>query len=197
MLRAHGFNTGKSMSLVEVEPEFRPAPSRERRSAPSLAGSLARGPQLARVAAVERERLQEFLLRLDRDSRLRRFGHAASDAALCAHARTAVSQASVVLGVERDGGLRGVLEIYSCAPHPFCEAALVVEPGWRCQGLGFALLRAAARFCCAHDSGGIRLIFTRDNWPMRRLADKAEARFDLVLDEICAEVAPARLAGAA
>jgi hypothetical protein len=30
---------------------------------------------------------------------------------------------------------------------------------------------------------------------MRQLASKANARFDLVLDEICAEVTPARLRG--
>ena len=51
------------------------------------------------------------------------------------------------------------------------------------------MLRAAA----GSETQGIRLIFTRDNWPMRQLARKANARFDLVLDEICAVVTPARL----
>jgi hypothetical protein len=165
---------------------------------PSLAGSLAhaRAPHVWLLDCEQVEEFEEFLLRLDRDSRWRRFGHAASDEALQAHARSALAAASCVIGVSLDGTLRGALEIYSCAPQPFCEAALVVEPQWRRRGLGFAMLRAAARFAREASAGGIRLIFTRDNWPMRKLASKADARFDLVLDEFCAEVAPAKLCGA-
>jgi GNAT superfamily N-acetyltransferase len=106
------------------------------------------------------------------------------------HAHHALTTASCVIGVSVDGTLRGILELYSCAPQPFCEAALVVDPRWRRRGLGFALLHAATRWVGGTSSGSIRLIFTRDNWPMRKLASKAGARFDLVLDEICAEVAP-------
>ena len=98
------------------------------------------------------------------------------------------------LGRWRTADGDALIEIYPCVPHAFCEAALVVEPAWRRRGLGFALLRAAARL--VPENGNIRLIFTRDNWPMRKLADKAHARLDLVLDELCAEIAPARLTGA-
>jgi ribosomal protein S18 acetylase RimI-like enzyme len=185
------------MSLVAVALDSKPSLV-DVRPDPSLAGSLLReGPQVTLIDDGQLDVLQEFLLRLDRESRCRRFGHAASDDALTAHAQTALSEATCVIGVAVDGTLRGILEIYSCAPRPFCEAALVVEPAWRRRGLGFAMLRAAARFSCARGAGGIRLIFTRDNWPMRKLADKAHARFDLVLDEICAEIAPARLGGTA
>ncbi len=36
------------------------------------------------------------------------------------------------------------------------------------------------------------MIFSRNNWPMRKLASRADARFDLVLDEIVADVAVGR-----
>lgn len=186
------------MSLVALEHDFKSDFAQSVKGDPSLAGSLVRhAPQLALIDEDQLDVLQDFLLRLDRDSRWRCFGHAASDDTLVVHARTALDEASGVIGVTIDGTLRGILEIYSCAPRPFCEAALVVEPQWRRRGLGFALLRAAARFSCERGAGGIRLIFTRDNWPMRKLADKAQARFDLVLDELCAEIAPARLGAAA
>jgi GNAT superfamily N-acetyltransferase len=152
-------------------------------------GTLAvRTERLGREHAAE---LQEFFLRLDRGSRCRRFGHAASDEVVAAHAMTALEDATCVIGVCVDELLRGALEIYSCAPNGPPEVALVVDQDWRRRGLGWALLRAAV----ASETGGIRLIFTRDNWPMRQLAGKANARFDLVLDEICAEITPARLLG--
>jgi hypothetical protein len=34
----------------------------------------------------------------------------------------------------------------------------------------------------------IRMVFSRSNWPMRRLAGTANARLDLTLDEISAEI---------
>ena len=96
-----------------------------------------------------------------------------------------------MIGAYVDESLRGALEVYSCAPLGAPEVALVVDQNWRRRGLGWALLRTAA----GSETQGIRLIFTRDNWPMRQLASKANARFDLVLDEICAEVMPARMRG--
>jgi len=161
---------------------------------PSLAGSRARarGPQILLIDDAQHDAYQDFLLRLDRDSRWRRFGHVVSNDTLRDYARHALADAACVIGIAYDGRLRGVLEIYSCAPQPYCEAALVVDPAWRRRGLGYALLRAAANVAHEASLGPIRLIFTRDNWPMRKLAAKADARLDLVLDEICAEVAPAQ-----
>jgi GNAT superfamily N-acetyltransferase len=178
-MRAGAPNAGKYMALLGLEhgrsqtARHRPAPA-------------------VRTQPLDREQtceLQDFLLRLDRESRCRRFGHAASDEIMAAHAMTALEDATCVIGVFVDDVVRGVLEIYSCAPKGAPEVALVVDRDWRRRGLGWALLRAAV----ASEAQGIRLIFTRDNWPMRRLACKANARFDLVLDEICAEITLARL----
>lgn len=161
---------------------------------PSTAGSSARAPmrQTVFLNDAQRDALQDFLLRLDRDTRGRRFGHVVSDDMLRDHARRALEEAVCVIGIAADGRLRGVLELYSCAPQAHCEGALVVETAWRRRGLGSALLRAAMRHARDSSLGPIRLIFARDNWPMRSLVARADAHFDLVLDEICAEVAPAR-----
>jgi GNAT superfamily N-acetyltransferase len=175
------------MALLGIEYDIRPTSSLTRaRSAPNV-------PRTRRLAPEQLHALQDFFVRLDRDSRCRRFGYAASDDGVVAHAGTALEDPSCVIGVFVDESLRGVLEIYCCAPRPYSEAALVVSQDWRRRGLGWALLRAAATWVGEVRGHGIHLIFTRDNWPMRQLANKANARFDLMLDEICAEITPAML----
>jgi len=177
------------MALLGIEYDIRPRSSLVRsRAAPT-------GPQIRLLGREQLHELQNFFIRLDRSSRCRRFGHAASDASVAARAGTALQDASCVIGAYVDADLRGVLEVYSCAPNPYSEAALVVSQDWRRRGLGWTLLRAAATWASAARGEGIRLLFTRDNWPMRHLANKANARFDLTLDEICAEVTAARLRG--
>jgi hypothetical protein len=48
-----------------------------------------------------------------------------------------------LFGAFVDESLRGVLEIYSCAPHPYSEVVLVVDPA--CAGAASA--GPAARGC--------------------------------------------------
>ncbi len=134
------------------------------------------------------DELKDFFVRLDRDTRCRRFGHAAADDMLRSHAAKALVDAEWVIGIYAHGDLRGVLEIYSCVPHPFVEVALVVEKDWRRRGLGWSLLCAAMSIAGKAEAKTLRLLFTRDNWPMRKLTNKANARFDLILDEICADI---------
>jgi GNAT superfamily N-acetyltransferase len=175
------------MALLGIEHDIRPTPSLARSPiAPDV-------PEVRPLAREQLDELQDFFVRLDRDSRCRRFGHAASDESVVARAGVALEDASCVIGVFVDENLCGVLEIYSCNPQPYWEVALVVGQEWRRRGHGWALLRAAARWANVARRDSIRLIFTRDNWPMRQLANKANARFDLMLDEIWAEVTLARL----
>jgi GNAT superfamily N-acetyltransferase len=135
-----------------------------------------------------RAELRSFFTRLDRESRCRRFGHAAADELLCLHADKALQDTRSTVGVFIDRTLRGVLELYPYAPAPILEGAIVVEQGWRRRGLGSALLRAGLGLACSAREHSIRLIFTRDNRPMRKLATNADARIDIVLDELCADI---------
>ena len=151
----------------------------------------AQPPEPFHVAALDLDdapKLQRFLMRLDRDSLHRRFGHEVGEGALRAHAVKALTDTVCASGVFADGDLRGVIELYACADR-MLEVALVVEHGWRRRGLAWALLQHAMRSGCA--GGSLNLVFARDNWPMRALAMKANARIDLVFGEMCAEIAPA------
>jgi GNAT superfamily N-acetyltransferase len=136
--------------------------------------------------------IRQLLRGLDQPSRCARFGWASNDAAIDAHAENAVANASNILGVFVDRQLRGVLEIYHGSASNPAEVALIVAQDWRRRGLGWMLLQAAMHWAAEADAGTMRLIFSRHNWPMRQLTAKAAARFDIVLDEICAEITAPR-----
>jgi GNAT superfamily N-acetyltransferase len=134
--------------------------------------------------------IRQLLTGLDRASRCARFGWASNDASLDAHAQNAVANARNILGIFVDRRLCGVLEIYHAGASNSAEAALIVAQDWRRRGFGWTLLRAAMHWAAEVDAGTMRLIFSRHNWPMRQLTAKASARFDIVFDEISAEVTP-------
>jgi hypothetical protein len=52
-----------------------------------------------------------------------------------------------------------------------------------------ALLRGAIRLGLQAQARSIRMVFPRTNWPMRKIARKANAQLDLILDQIHAVVA--------
>jgi GNAT superfamily N-acetyltransferase len=68
------------------------------------------------------------------------------------------------------------------------EAAFVVDPALRNRGLGTALLEATVLAARNRGHRAIRVICLRDNWPMRRLAQKAEAGLMLTFDEMHGEI---------
>ena len=136
--------------------------------------------------------IQRMLTGLDPASRCSRFGWAANDASLKACAQDMLATASRIFGVVAERQLRGVLEIYR-APSGCAEVTLVVDQRWRRRGFGWTLLSAAMDWADAADIDAIRLTFTRHNWPMRQLASKACAKFDIGLDEMSAEIATPRM----
>ncbi len=155
------------------------------------------GPRTRRLDHEQLGELEDFLVGLDQETRCRRFGYSQTDEALRIYARKAITLATCVIGVEVAGELRGVLELYAGGPASWAEVALVVEKSWRQRGLGWAMLSEAGRSADTAGMQTLRLIFSRDNWPMRKLASKAQARIDLDLDEICADIAPSALPRAA
>jgi GNAT superfamily N-acetyltransferase len=66
--------------------------------------------------------------------------------------------------------------------------SLIAEPSWRGRGLGTALLGAAIGWGKAIGRSTLRMMFSRNDWSMRKLASKANAQFDIVLDRMSADV---------
>src|SRR5882757_7634051 len=100
------------MALFGIEHDIQPKAFRARSIGPLF-------PRTRLLGLEQREEIEEFLLRLDRESRCRRFGHSASDDIVIAHASRALEEASCLIGTFVDENLRGVLEIYPCTPHPY------------------------------------------------------------------------------
>jgi GNAT superfamily N-acetyltransferase len=137
--------------------------------------------------------LCRILLGLEPSGRCGRFGQAANDAYLSGYAKFALANADWIVGAFIDERLRGVVEVYNSGPHGYAEAAFVVEQEWRRRGLGWALLRAAMQIAAQSEADRLRMIFSRHNWPMRKLADKAGGTLDIVLDELSVDVALAEI----
>lgn len=108
------------------------------------------------------------------------------------HSQLALTRAAWVAGAFVEKELCGVVELYEQNCPQDVEVTLVVAEAWRQCGLGSALLRGALQWAQRTGRAQLRMLFSRDNWPMRKLASKLDAKLDLVLDEIVAEVAIAR-----
>jgi GNAT superfamily N-acetyltransferase len=145
-------------------------------------------PSIIRLGPQHETDLARLLLTLDEASRVSRFACAASDAALLEHSRQALTTSTWIAGLFADDHLRGVVEIYDIGPPGMVEAAFLVERDWRRRGFGTALLKAAVQWAGEAERIMLRMLFSRCNWPMRKLASKVEARLDLAFDEIAADV---------
>jgi GNAT superfamily N-acetyltransferase len=153
---------------------------------------IAHVPSSAPVMAdLDEERasdFSQFLITLDDRSRCSLFGYVVSDATLLKHADAATHDASKVIGIFVDDELRGVLEAYTRPNARHAEVTLVVHQSWRRRGLGSALVRSAQKWALSQHLETLRLRFSPKNWPMRHLAQKADARLDMIVDEMCADI---------
>ena len=154
----------------------------------AICHSRAYEPRITDMSDECRSDFVDLLVGLDRPSRCSRFGFSANDAMLAKHAGTAVERASKVIGIYTDKRLRGVLEVYPCPNEGPTEIAVVVDQHWRRKGLGTALIHSAQQWASSQQLKLLRLIFSRANWPMRHLAHKLNARLDVLLDELCADI---------
>lgn len=154
-----------------------------RRHSVSGAGTV----DIERLDANHRDAVETLLLTLDQDARKGRFGGVTCDAAIRAHAKRAVDEAPVLLGAFAGRRLCGMLEANACDADSM-EVALVVEPGLRRQGIGWSLLRAVIEHGRRNGVARLQLNFAGDNWAMRRIVQKADARLDLKFGQICADV---------
>jgi RimJ/RimL family protein N-acetyltransferase len=170
------------------------APSRRRLATPAPRDPAIRDPatrdpqpRIVTLTASDLPLVARFLVETDVHTRTSRFGSAASDANLVAHANDTLKQARLLLGLLFDGKLRGLLEVHDCSQRRM-EVALIVATAFRRRGFATALLREAIACADLIDARIYQLIFAPENWPMRRIAQKSNARLDLVFGEYCAEI---------
>ena len=132
---------------------------------------------------------RDLLLGLDAPCRLSRFASQLSDNGILRHTEHAVREAAWIAGFFTANELCGVVELYECRDPRDIEAAFAVASAWRRLGIGTALLFKAIEWAQLTRRSRLRMMFSRQNWPMRRLASKANPDLDLDMDELIANVA--------
>jgi GNAT superfamily N-acetyltransferase len=152
----------------------------------------ARAPQLDQTVEIHhlepthRHDLATILTSLDRSSRCLRFGNFCSDDWLVEYAENVLDRAHV-LGAFCHGNLVGFLELFDTVLAGTLEAAIVVDRRSQRKRIGSKLIQQAIARPIPN-STHLLFIFSRHNWAMRRLAERFDAKFDLVLDELSAEI---------
>lgn len=139
----------------------------------------------------EKTAYRDHLLRLDPDSRRRRFSGAVSDDFLHRHAASAGDPNVVIHGFFIDGILRGSAELRPSGEQPgFAEAAFSIELPWQSHGVGTVLLE---RTILSARNRGITLLAMyclAENQRMQQLARKFDADLKFDFGSVVGEVDP-------
>ena len=137
---------------------------------------------------------RDHLLRLDHESRYRRFSGAVSDDVIARHAATAKGLSVVVHGFFVDGVLRGAAELRqsgSLFSHE-AEAAFSIEQPWQSHGVGTGLLERTLLSARNRGIKSLRMDCLAENQRMRQLARKFDAEFSFDFGSVVGEVDPPR-----
>ena len=137
---------------------------------------------------------RDHLLRLDRESRHRRFSGTVADEFIAHHAATSNKLGVIVHGFFIDGTLRGAAELrsYGSMFSREGEAAFSIEQPWQSHGVGTVLLE---RTLLSARNRGIKLLQMHclaDNQRMQQLARKFEADLKFDFGSVIGEVDPPR-----
>jgi GNAT superfamily N-acetyltransferase len=152
------------------------------------------GSAIRKLWVGETDAYRDHLLRLDLESRHRRFSGAVSDDFIARHAATAGGVGVVVHGFFVDGTLRGAAELrpYGTGFGREGEAAFSIEQPWQSQGVGSVLLE---RTLLSARNRGIKQLHMHclaDNRRMQQLARKFEADLHFDFGSVVGEVDPPR-----
>jgi len=143
----------------------------------------------------EADLYRDHLLRLDHESRHRRFSGAVSDEFIARHAATISDIGVVVHGFFVDGVLRGAAELRHIGSpwSPEGEAAFSIEKPWQSHGVGTELLERCLLSARNRGIKAMQMQWMPENQRMQQLARKFEAHIKLdygaVLGEVDAPVA--------
>jgi len=142
----------------------------------------------------ETDAYRDHLLRLDHESRNRRFSGAVSADVVTRHAASAGRFGVVLHGFFVDSVLRGAAELRSIGP-VFAregEAAFSVELPWQSHGVGTVLLERTLLSARNRGIKMLRMHCLADNRRMQQLASKFEADLKLDFGSVVGEVDPPR-----
>jgi GNAT superfamily N-acetyltransferase len=137
---------------------------------------------------------RDHLLRLDNDSRHRRFSGAVSDDVIAAHAATADELGTVVHGFFVEGVLRGAAELRHINGmfSREAEVAFSIERDWQSLGIGTALLERTLLSARNRGITSLRMDCMADNRRMQQLARKFEADLKFDFGSVVGQVDPSR-----
>ena len=142
----------------------------------------------------ETDAYRDHLLRLDHESRRRRFSGAVGDEVIARHAATASGLGVVVYGFFVDGVMRGAAELRqsgSLFSHE-AEAAFSIEQPWQSHGVGTELLERTLLTARNRGINSLRMDCLAENRRMQQLARKFDAEFSFDFGSVVGEVDPPR-----
>ena len=134
---------------------------------------------------------RDHLMRLDADTRRRRFGMIASDDFIGRYVETSFNLDTIIHGTFIDGTLRGVGELRILDDRKTeAEAAFCVEPEWQGGGIGTALMQHT--LVTARNRGIAKMYMTclASNRSMQRLAAAHGASLEFEGGEVIGIVLP-------
>ncbi len=143
----------------------------------------------------ERDAYRDHLLRLDDESRQRRFSGAVSADFIARHAAGAFEPGAVLHGFFVEGALRGAAELRPLGAL-FAregEAAFSVEQPWQSQGVGSVLLERTLLSARNRGFKTLHMQCLADNRRMQQLARKFEADLHFDFGSVMGEVDPPRV----
>jgi GNAT superfamily N-acetyltransferase len=153
--------------------------------------SLPLGGCVRKLWPAEADAYRDHLLRLDPESRMRRFSGAVSDDTLVRHAATINELGVVVYGFFLEGVLRGAAELRPEGPLAnTAEAAFSIERGWQNVGIGTILLEHILLTARNRGIKRLQMQCLAENRRMQQLARKFSAEFTFDFGSIIGEVGP-------
>jgi GNAT superfamily N-acetyltransferase len=144
----------------------------------------------------EADAYRDHLLRLDPESRHRRFSGAVSDEIIARHAASITDFGVVVYGFFLDGVLRGAAELRPAGAFADeAEAAFSVEAPWQSVGVGTALLESTLLTARNRGIKRLEMQCLAENRRMQQLARKFAAEFSFDFGSVVGEVTAQRSTG--
>ena len=153
---------------------------------------LPHGGVIRKLWATETDAYCQHLLRLDRDSRHRRFSGAVSDEFIARHAATASDIGVVVHGFFVEGVLRGGAELRRNGSllSSEAEAAFSIEQPWQSHGVGTVLLERTLLSARNRGITQLQMQCLANNQRMQQLARKFDADLSFDFGSVIGEVDP-------